>query len=178
VPSATQPVKAAGLLAPARLRHRVFNGFFNRALHYAAGTVGPAAERPGSVTRMAVNLAMKVLVVDDYPVMVRIVRALLSQIGFTNVEDAADGETAFKQIKENRYGLVISDLHMDPVSGHELLKRVRAEADVSRTPFLMITADSKAENVIAAKKAGVDSYVTKPFNAAMLKEKIENIFGE
>jgi two-component system chemotaxis response regulator CheY len=127
---------------------------------------------------MSVNLTMKVLVVDDYPVMVRIVRALLSQIGFTNVEDAPDGETAFKQIKEKRYGLVISDLHMDPVSGHELLKRVRAEPDVSRTPFLMITADSKAENAVAAKKAGVDSYVTKPFNAAMLKEKIENIFGE
>jgi two-component system chemotaxis response regulator CheY len=121
---------------------------------------------------------MKVLVVDDYPVMVRIVRALLSQIGFTNVEEAADGESAFKQIKENKYALVISDLHMDPVSGHELLKRVRAEPDVSRTPFLMITADSKTENVIAAKKAGVDSYVTKPFNAAMLKEKIESIFGE
>jgi two-component system chemotaxis response regulator CheY len=127
---------------------------------------------------MAVNLAMKVLVVDDYPVMVRIVRALLSQIGFTNVEEAGDGESAFKQIKENKYGLVISDLHMDPVSGHELLKRVRSEPDVSRTPFLMITADSKPENVIAAKKAGVDSYVTKPFNAAMLKEKIEGIFGE
>jgi two-component system chemotaxis response regulator CheY len=127
---------------------------------------------------MSVNLTMKVLVVDDYPVMVRIVRALLSQIGFTNVEDAPDGETAFKQIKEKRYGLVISDLHMDPVSGHELLKRVRAEPDVSRTPFLMITADSKAENAVAAKKAGVDSYVTKPFNAAMLKEKIESIFGE
>jgi two-component system chemotaxis response regulator CheY len=127
---------------------------------------------------MSVNLTMKVLVVDDYPVMVRIVRALLSQIGFTNVEDAPDGETAFKQIKEKKYGLVISDLHMDPVSGHELLKRVRAEPDVSRTPFLMITADSKAENAVAAKKAGVDSYVTKPFNAAMLKEKIESIFGE
>jgi len=127
---------------------------------------------------MAVNLAIRVLVVDDYPVMVRIVRALLAQIGFTNIEDAPDGETAFKQIQERRYELVISDLHMDPVSGHELLKRVRAEPEVSRTPFLMITADSKAENVIAAKKAGVDSYVVKPFNAAMLKEKIEAIFGE
>ena len=127
---------------------------------------------------MAVNLAIRVLVVDDYPVMVRIVRALLAQIGFTNIEDAPDGETAFKQIQERRYELVISDLHMDPVSGHELLKRIRAEPEVSRTPFLMITADSKAENVIAAKKAGVDSYVVKPFNAAMLKEKIEAIFGE
>ena len=127
---------------------------------------------------MAVNLAIRVLVVDDYPVMVRIVRALLAQIGFTNIEDAPDGETAFKQIQERRYELVISDLHMDPVSGHELLKRVRAEPEVSRTPFLMITADSKAENVIAAKKAGVDSYVVKPFNAAMLKEKIDAIFDE
>ena len=127
---------------------------------------------------MAVNLAKRVLVVDDYPVMVRIVRALLAQIGFSNIEDAADGETAFKQIQERRYELVISDLHMDPVSGHELLKRVRAEPEVSRTPFLMITADSKAENVIAAKKAGVDSYVVKPFNAAMLKEKIDAIFDE
>lgn len=126
---------------------------------------------------MALNLAMKVLVVDDYPVMVRIVRALLSQIGFTNVEDAADGETALKQINERRYDLIISDLHMDPMSGHELLKRVRAEPDTAKLPFLMVTADSKAENAIAAKKAGVDSYVTKPFNADMLKQRIETIFS-
>ena len=126
---------------------------------------------------MALNLAMKVLVVDDYPVMVRIVRALLSQIGFTNIEDAADGETALKQINERRYDLVISDLHMDPMSGHELLKRVRSEPDTAKLPFLMVTADSKAENAIAAKKAGVDSYVTKPFNADTLKQRIETIFS-
>ncbi len=128
-------------------------------------------------TSMSLNLAMKVLVVDDYPVMVRIVRALLSQIGFTNVEDAANGEAALKQMQERRPDLIISDLHMDPMSGHELLKRVRSEPDTAKTPFLMITADSKAENAIAAKKAGVDSYVTKPFNAEMLKQRIEAIFG-
>lgn len=126
---------------------------------------------------MSVNLAMKVLVVDDYPVMVRIVRALLSQIGFTNVEDAASGETALKQIQEHKYDLVISDLHMDPMSGQELLKQVRAAPETAKIPFLMVTADSKAENAIAAKKAGVDAYVTKPFNADMLKQRIESIFG-
>ena len=126
---------------------------------------------------MSVNLAMKVLVVDDYPVMVRIVRALLSQIGFTNVEDAANGEIALKQIKERKYDLVISDLHMDPMSGHDLLKQVRAEPETAKIRFLMITADTKAENAISAKKAGVDSYVTKPFNADMLKQRIESIFG-
>jgi two-component system chemotaxis response regulator CheY len=126
---------------------------------------------------MALNLAMKVLVVDDYPVMVRIVRALLSQIGFTNIEDAANGETALKQLQEHKFDLVISDLHMEPMSGHELLKRVRSEPDTAKIPFLMVTADAKAENAIAAKKAGVDGYVTKPFNAAMLKQRIETIFS-
>jgi two-component system chemotaxis response regulator CheY len=126
---------------------------------------------------MALDLAMKVLVVDDYPVMVRIVRALLSQIGFTNVEDAPNGETALKQIQERKYDLVISDLHMEPMSGHDLLKQVRCEPDTAKVPFLMVTADTKAENAIAAKKAGVDGYVTKPFNAEMLKQRIESIFG-
>lgn len=126
---------------------------------------------------MSLNLAMKVLVVDDYPVMVRIVRALLSQIGFTNIEDAPNGEAALKQIQEHKYDLVISDLHMDPMSGHDLLKQVRSEPDTAKIPFLMVTADTKAESAIAARKAGVDGYVTKPFNAEMLKQRIESIFS-
>jgi two-component system chemotaxis response regulator CheY len=72
---------------------------------------------------------------------------------------------------------VISDLHMEPMSGHDLLKQVRCEPDTAKVPFLMVTADTKAENAIAAKKAGVDGYVTKPFNAEMLKQRIESIFG-
>lgn len=126
---------------------------------------------------MSLNLAMKVLVVDDYQVMVRIVRALLSQIGFTNIEDAPNGEAALKQIQEHKYDLVISDLHMDPMSGHDLLKQVRSEPDTAKIPFLMVTADTKAESAIAARKAGVDGYVTKPFNAEMLKQRIESIFS-
>lgn len=127
---------------------------------------------------MALDLSMPVLVVDDYKTMVRIIRNLLKQLGFENVEDAADGTEALGKMKAQKFGLVISDWNMEPMTGYELLKQVRSDASLSKTPFIMVTAESKTENVIAAKKAGVNNYIVKPFNAQTLKGKIEAVFGE
>lgn len=127
---------------------------------------------------MAVDYAMPVLVVDDYKTMIRIIRNLLKQIGFDDVDEAADGSEALTKMREKRYGLVISDWNMDPMTGYELLKEVRADEKLARTPFIMVTAESKTENVIAAKKAGVNNYIVKPFNAQTLKSKIDAVFGE
>ena len=110
--------------------------------------------------------------------MIRIIRNLLKQLGFTDVDDAADGQEAFAKLQQKRYGLVISDWNMEPMTGYELLKEVRANDTLSRTPFIMVTAESKTENVIAAKKAGVNNYIVKPFNAATLKAKIDAVFGD
>jgi two-component system chemotaxis response regulator CheY len=126
---------------------------------------------------MAVDLSMPVLVVDDYNTMVRIIRNLLKQLGFTDVDDANDGQAALAKMRQRRYGLVISDWNMEPMTGYELLKQIRADAALSRTPFIMVTAESKTENVIAAKKAGVNNYIVKPFNAQTLQGKIEAVFG-
>ena len=127
---------------------------------------------------MAVDLSMPVLVVDDYKTMIRIIRNLLKQLGFSDVDDAADGTEALGKMKQKSYGLVISDWNMEPMTGYELLKEVRTDDGLSRTPFIMVTAESKTENVIAAKKAGVNNYIVKPFNAATLKSKIDTVFGE
>ena len=127
---------------------------------------------------MAVDLSMPVLVVDDYNTMIRIIRNLLKQIGFQDIDDAADGSAALARMREKRYGLVISDWNMEPMTGYELLKEVRADPGLSKTPFIMVTAESKTENVIAAKKAGVNNYIVKPFNAATLKTKIEAVFPD
>jgi two-component system, chemotaxis family, chemotaxis protein CheY len=127
---------------------------------------------------MAVDLSMPVLVVDDYSTMIRIIRNLLKQIGFENIDDAPDGTSALAKMQEKRYGLVISDWNMEPMSGYELLKEVRASSALAKTPFIMVTAESKTENVIAAKKAGVNNYIVKPFNAQTLKTKIEAVFAE
>ena len=127
---------------------------------------------------MAVDLSMPVLVVDDYKTMVRIIRNLLKQLGFSEVDDAADGAEALERLRQRKYGLVISDWNMEPMTGYELLKELRTDEDLSRTPFIMVTAESKTENVIAAKKAGVSNYIVKPFNAATLKTKIDAVFGD
>ena len=126
---------------------------------------------------MSVDLSMPVLVVDDYSTMVRIIRNLLRQVGFTNVDDASDGISALRRLREKQYRLVISDWNMEPMSGYELLKEMRADPDLASVPFIMITAESKTENVIAAKKAGVSNYIVKPFNAATLKAKIDAIYA-
>ena len=121
---------------------------------------------------------MEVLVVDDYKTMIRIIRNLLKQLGFQNIDDAADGAEALGKLKEKSYGLIISDWNMEPMTGYELLKEVRSDDVLAKTPFIMVTAESKTENVIAAKKAGVNNYIVKPFNAATLKNKINAVFGE
>ena len=127
---------------------------------------------------MALDLSMPVLVVDDYKTMVRIIRNLLKQLGFEDVDEAADGTEALTKMQARKYGLVISDWNMEPMTGYELLKEVRGSGDLAKTPFIMVTAESKTENVIAAKKAGVNNYIVKPFNAQTLKSKIDSVFGE
>ena len=125
---------------------------------------------------MAVNLSMPVLVVDDYNTMVRIIRNLLRQLGFEHIDDASDGSAALAKMRERKYGLVISDWNMEPMTGFDLLQEVRSDPDLSTTPFIMVTAESKTENVIAAKKAGVSNYIVKPFNAQTLRTKIDAVF--
>src|SRR2546421_11730239 len=127
---------------------------------------------------MAVDMSMPVLVVDDYNTMIRIIRNLLKQLGFENIDDASDGSAALNKMRSKKYGLVISDWNMEPMTGYELLREVRADPNLATTPFIMITAESKTENVIAAKKAGVNNYIVKPFNAATLKTKIEAVFPD
>ena len=127
---------------------------------------------------MALDPSMPVLVVDDYTTMVRIIRNLLRQLGFTDVDDARDGAAALEKMHSRRYGLVISDWNMEPMTGFDLLREVRADPALGEIPFIMVTAESKTENVIAAKKAGVNNYIVKPFNAQTLKTKIEAVFAE
>ena len=127
---------------------------------------------------MAADLSMPILVVDDYNTMVRIIRNLLRQVGFRNVDDATDGISALRRLREKQYSLVVSDWNMEPMTGYELLKEMRADPALAAVPFIMVTAESKTENVIAAKKAGVSNYIVKPFNAATLKAKIDAIFAE
>jgi two-component system chemotaxis response regulator CheY len=126
---------------------------------------------------MAVDLSMPILVVDDYNTMIRIIRNLLRQLGFENVDDAQDGSAALAKLQRKKYGLVISDWNMEPMTGYELLRQVRSDPRLNTIPFIMVTAESKTENVIAAKQAGVSNYIVKPFNADTLKSKIEAVFG-
>ena len=127
---------------------------------------------------MALDPSMPVLVVDDYSTMVRIIRNLLGHLGFADVDDARDGQSALAKMHSRRYGLVISDWNMEPMTGYDLLRQVRADPGLGGIPFIMVTAESKTENVIAAKKAGVNNYIVKPFNAQTLKAKIEAVFAE
>ncbi len=126
---------------------------------------------------MAVPKQMPILIVDDYKTMLRIVRNLLKTLGFENVDEATDGTMALQMIGVKQYGLVISDWNMEPMSGYELLKNVRGSEKTRNLPFIMVTAESKTENVIAAKQAGVSNYIVKPFNAETLKTKMEAVFG-
>jgi two-component system, chemotaxis family, chemotaxis protein CheY len=127
---------------------------------------------------MILDLSMPVLVVDDYGTMVRIIRNLLRQLGFADIDDARDGAEAIAKMHSKRYGLVISDWNMEPMTGFELLRKVRSDPSLGQTPFIMVTAESKTDNVIAAKKAGVNNYIVKPFNAQTLKAKIEAVFND
>jgi len=126
---------------------------------------------------MSLDPNMPVLVVDDYSTMIRIIRNLLKQLGFVDVDDANDGESALMKMAAKRYGLVISDWNMEPMTGYDLLKEIRDDPNLAGTPFIMVTAESKTDNVVAAKRAGVNNYIVKPFNAQTLKSKIETVFA-
>jgi len=127
---------------------------------------------------MAVDMGMPILIVDDYKTMLRIVRNLLKQLGFNNVDEATDGAMALEKSRAKPYGLIISDWNMEPMTGYEFLKEVRADNQLKDTPFIMVTAESKTDNVVAAKKAGVNNYIVKPFNAATLKTKLVAVLGD
>ena len=122
---------------------------------------------------MALDPNMTVLVVDDQTVMVRIMQGLLQQLGITNLDAAQSGHVALKKMRAKRYDLVISDWHMEQMSGYDLLCEIRADDQLMRTPFILVTGEAKTENVIAAKKAGVNNYIVKPFNGETLKSKME-----
>lgn len=127
---------------------------------------------------MSVDKNMNILIVDDYKTMLRIIKNLLKQLDFNNVDEATDGEAALAKLANKNYGLIISDWNMEPMTGLELLKNVREEGgENSKVPFIMITAESKTENVIAAKQAGVNNYIVKPFNAQTLKNKMVSVLG-
>ncbi|MFN3076225.1 MAG: response regulator [Alphaproteobacteria bacterium] len=128
---------------------------------------------------MAVDKNMNILIVDDYKTMLRILRNLLKQLGFDHVEEAGDGSQALQMLRAGpSFGLVISDWNMEPMTGLQLLREVRADAKLKALPFIMVTAESKSENVIAAKEAGVSNYIVKPFNAATLKSKMVSVLGD
>jgi two-component system chemotaxis response regulator CheY len=125
---------------------------------------------------MSLNKNMRVVIVDDYTTMLRILRNLLRQLEINNVEEANDGDTAYHLMQKAPPDLVISDWNMAPVTGLDLLKKVRADAKLKHIPFIMVTAESKTENVVAAKQAGVSNYIVKPFNADTLRAKIVSVF--
>lgn len=125
----------------------------------------------------SIDFGMPVLIVDDYKTMLRIIRNLLKQLGFQNIEEASDGNQALKKLRDKRYGLVISDWNMRPMMGMELLRQVRADAHLDEVPFVMIAAENKAENAKAARRAGANAYLVKPFNAVTLKTNLTSVIG-
>jgi two-component system, chemotaxis family, chemotaxis protein CheY len=126
---------------------------------------------------MALDTSIPVLIIDDYQTMLRIVRNLLRRIGFTDVDEAGDGREALEKLNERPYGLVISDWNMAPMTGYELVQQVRAHPMLQKLPFIMVTAEARPENVIAAKQAGVDNYIVKPFSAETLRAKVSTVLG-
>jgi two-component system, chemotaxis family, chemotaxis protein CheY len=126
---------------------------------------------------MAVDKSTPILVVDDYRTMVRIVRNLLHQLGFQDVDDANDGASALAKLRARRFGLVISDWAMEPMSGLELLEAVRADPELKTLPFIMITAENRSDRIARAEQAGADGYIVKPFNAEALRDRIARVMG-
>lgn len=123
------------------------------------------------------DLSIKILIVDDFATMRRIMKNILKQIGFTNIHEADDGTTALEELKKNNFDLIISDWNMPKMTGLELLKTVRADQAYKEVPFLMVTAEAQKQNVIEAVQAGVSNYVVKPFTAEAISEKLEKIMG-
>ena len=127
---------------------------------------------------MAADPNMKVLVVNDFATMRRIVKNILTQLGFKNIVEADDGTTAVDVLKSQKVDLIISDWNMPKMTGLDLLKHVRADADIGATPFIMVTAEAQQDNIILAVKAKVSQYIVKPFTAETLGEKINKVLGE
>jgi two-component system chemotaxis response regulator CheY len=125
-----------------------------------------------------VDKNMNILIVDDFKTMLTIVDGILRQLGFKNIDQAADGQAALAKLQSNKYNLVLSDWNMEPMNGLDLLKEVRANDATKALPFILITAESKPDNIIAAKKAGVSNYIVKPFTANTLKEKLVAVLGD
>ena len=123
-----------------------------------------------------VNKSIKILVVDDFPTMRRIVRNLLKELGFENVDEAEDGQMALEKLRNGSFELVVSDWNMPNLDGLEMLKQIRADPVLGKMPVLMVTAEAKKENIIAAAQAGASGYVVKPFTAATLEEKLDKVF--
>lgn len=122
------------------------------------------------------DLKMKILVVDDFSTMRRIVKNILRQLGYENIEEAEDGAYAFAKLKNGGFQFVVSDWNMPNMTGLELLKQVRSDAGLKDMPFLMVTAEAEKDKVIEAIKAGVSNYIVKPFTAEIMKEKMDKIF--
>jgi two-component system chemotaxis response regulator CheY len=123
------------------------------------------------------DLAMDVLVVDDFATMRRILKNILRQIGFTNISEADDGKDALTMLKKKKFDLILCDWNMPEMPGIELLKQVRADDGLRDIPFVMVTAEAQKENILAAVQAGVSNYVVKPFTAETISEKLEKVFG-
>lgn len=122
------------------------------------------------------NKNLKILVVDDFPTMRRIIRNLLKDLGYENVDEAEDGAMGLEKLRNGSFDFVVSDWNMPNLDGLEMLKQMRADAKLSKLPVLMVTAEAKKENIIAAAQAGANGYVVKPFTAATLEEKLNQIF--
>ena len=120
---------------------------------------------------------MPVLVVDDSRTMARLARNLLMLIGFNEVDDVYDGTTALVRLRERHYGLVLCDWNMQPITGYALLKQIRADPNLQRLPVIMLTAETTRENVIAAREAGANGYIVKPFNGETLKQKVAAVLA-
>ena len=123
------------------------------------------------------DLNMKVLIVDDFATMRRILRNILKQIGFTDIAEADDGNTALKELKKEKYGLILCDWNMPEMPGIDLLKALKADEQLKDIPFVMVTAEAQKENIIEAVKTGVSSYIIKPFTAETVNEKLNKVFG-
>jgi len=122
------------------------------------------------------DLNMKVLIVDDFATMRRILRNILKQIGFTNISEADDGKTALKKMKKDNFDLILCDWNMPEMTGLELLNKVKSDDELKNIPFVMVTAEAQKDNIVEAVKAGVSNYVVKPFTAETISEKLQKVF--
>jgi two-component system chemotaxis response regulator CheY len=122
------------------------------------------------------DLNMKVLIIDDFATMRRILRNILKQIGFTNISEADDGKTALKKLKKDNFDLILCDWNMPEMTGLELLNKVKSDDELKNIPFVMVTAEAQKDNIVEAVKAGVSNYVVKPFTAETISEKLQKVF--